>query len=246
MTDKKTEHANTSQLRAIDTRIRSGLIVSCQPVDHGPMDNDQTVVQLAQAALAGGADGVRIEGAMRVAAVRHTAPQALIIGIVKRDLENSPVRISPLREDVMALAKAGADIIAVDATRRPRPVPVLDLIGMINGYGKIAMADCSCAQDAAAAYAAGAAIIGTTLSGYTGGPVPQEPDYTLLRQLAGTYPRVMAEGRFNTPAQCTRARTLGAWAVTVGTAITRTEVVTGWFSQALGVSAELAPEQAGT
>ena len=46
------------------------------------------------------------------------------IGLIKRDLPDSPVRITPFLEDVAALAAAGAAIIAVDATDRPRPVPV--------------------------------------------------------------------------------------------------------------------------
>lgn len=230
MTDRK------PALEALDRRLQNGLIVSCQPVDHGPMDDDETIVRLARAAIAGGADGLRIEGAARVARVREALPQALIIGIVKRDLPDSPVRITPFRSDVDAVALAGADIIAVDGTHRPRPESLKELIGAIHHHGKIAMADCSCLADAAEAHRLGADIVGSTLSGYTGGPVPAEPDYDLLQQLAQTYPRVMAEGRFNTPADCARARQLGAWAVTVGTAITRTEVVTQWFVEATSTS----------
>lgn len=224
--------ARTEALDALDRRVQNGLIVSCQPVDNGPMDNDETVMRLASAAIAGGADGLRIEGAPRVARVREALPQALIIGIVKRDLPDSPVRITPFLSDVEALALAGADIIAVDATARPRPAPLNALVDAIHGHGRIAMADCSCMADAANAYRLGADIVGSTLSGYTGGAVPAEPDYELLQLLAQSYPRVMAEGRFNTPEDCARARQLGAWAVTVGTAITRTEVVTQWFAEA--------------
>ncbi|KUJ82983.1 N-acetylmannosamine-6-phosphate 2-epimerase [Microbulbifer flavimaris] len=222
----------TSALEALDRCLRNGLIVSCQPVDNGPMDDDDTVVRLARAAVAGGADGLRIEGASRVARVRQALPEALIIGIVKRDLPDSPVRITPFLSDVEALALAGADIIAVDGTDRPRPESLKALIEAIHHHGKVVMADCSCLADAGQAHRHGADIVGSTLSGYTGGPVPAEPDYDLLQQLAQTYPRVMAEGRFNTPGDCTRARQLGAWAVTVGTAITRTEVVTQWFVEA--------------
>nr|WP_010133178.1 putative N-acetylmannosamine-6-phosphate 2-epimerase [Microbulbifer agarilyticus] len=226
-------------LEQIDQLLSSGLIVSCQPVDHGPLDTDDVVVRLAKAALAGGAGGVRIEGAARVAKVRDAIPDALIIGIVKRDLADSPVRITPFHEDVEALATAGATVIAIDATQRIRPVPTLALLKHINQLGKIAMADCSSFEDAERAFAAGAAIVGTTLSGYTGGPVPSEPDYALLQKFCAYFPRVMAEGRFNTPEHCMKAREIGAWAVTVGTAITRTEVVTGWFSDAMSRVAPL-------
>ncbi|UTA48294.1 putative N-acetylmannosamine-6-phosphate 2-epimerase [Simiduia sp. 21SJ11W-1] len=224
--------ANTTTLEALDARMTTGLIVSCQPVDNGPMDHDDIVVRFAQAALDGGADGLRIEGAQRLAKVRAALPDAFIIGIVKRDLDDSPVRITPLNEDVIALANAGADVIAVDATQRARPEPVEELIQLIRSAGKIAMADCSTLADAELASNAGADIVGTTLSGYTGGPIPDEPDFSLLQAMAERFPRVMAEGRFNSPVTCAKARKLGAWAVTVGTAITRTEVVTQWFADA--------------
>ena len=224
-------------LARIDQRLRTGLIVSCQPVDGGPMDDDDTVVRLAQAALIGGADGLRIEGAARVARVRAALPGTLIIGIVKKDLSGSPVRITPYTDDVAALDRAGADIIAVDATDRVRPQPVEHLIQRINQLGRIAMADCSCLEDARRASDAGAAIVGTTLSGYTGGAVPTAPDLALLAAMTREFDRVMAEGRFNTPTDCARARELGAWAVTVGTAITRTEIVAQWFAEAMAQAA---------
>jgi len=91
--------------------------------------------------------------------------------------------------------------------------------------------------DALAAHALGFDIIGTTLSGYTGGPVPEEPDYELIARLAAQVPRVMAEGRIHTPRHVAEARLRGAWAVTVGTAITRTELITQWFARAMGAGA---------
>ncbi|MBH9552619.1 N-acetylmannosamine-6-phosphate 2-epimerase [Inhella gelatinilytica] len=216
----------------LDERLRGGLVVSCQPVDNGPLDHDEVVARLAEAALAGGARALRIEGAARLAHVRRRLPGALLIGIVKRDLADSAVRITPLLADVQALADAGADVIAVDGTARERPVPVVDLLRAIHARGALAMADCATREDGDTAAALGFEIIGTTLSGYTGGPVPAEPDWTLLQALSAHHPRVMAEGRVNTPAQVAQARALGAWAVTVGTAITRTELVTHAFVEA--------------
>lgn len=220
-------------LSLFERQRKNRLIVSCQPVDDGPMDNDDMVTRLALAAIAGGASGLRIESATRVAKVKSAITainaQCLLIGIVKRDLHDSEVRITPTLEDVEQLAAAGADVIAIDATNRKRPESVQRLIDATKSAGCLVMADCSDLADAKLAYQLGVDIIGTTLSGYTGGPVPDEPDYELLQTLTSKYPRVMAEGRFNTPAQCQRAVELGAWAVTVGTAITRTEVVTSWF-----------------
>jgi N-acylglucosamine-6-phosphate 2-epimerase len=229
-----TEFAQFRTTEKLDTALRGGLVVSCQPVDHGPMDRDDVVAALAQAAIAGGANGIRIENARRLAVVRHAVKaSAPIIGIVKYDLADSPVRITPFVQDVIDLANAGADVIAIDGTHRVRPTSRQTLLSAIREHGALAMADCSTLDDAMACHEMGFDIVGTTLSGYTGGQTPTEPDYDFLQALAKCCPRVMAEGRFNTPEQCQRAVQLGAWAVTVGTAITRTEVVTGWFSKAV-------------
>ena len=214
-------------------RLRGGLVVSCQPVTGGPMDRVEIVAALAQAARDGGAVAVRIEGVANVAAVR-TVLSLPIIGLIKRDLAGSPVRITPLVEDVAALAEAGADIIAFDATDRPRPAAVAELLAETRRHRRIAMADCSAMNDARAAAQAGVDIVGTTLSGYTGGPVPAEPDLPFLREAAATLNLpVIAEGRFNTPALANDAIEAGAWCVVVGSAITRAEHVTGWFVAAL-------------
>lgn len=222
----------TKSLDQIDALLKHRLVVSCQPIDNGPMDREVIVVQLALAAIVGGAGGVRIEGASRVAALRAVS-DALIIGLVKRDLHDSPIRITPLVEDVLSLIAAGADIIAVDATQRARPEKIENLLSAIRSGGAVAMADCSNVHDARAAQTLGFDIIGTTLSGYTNGNVPDEPDYQLLENISANIPRVMAEGRFNRPEQARRAIAAGAWSVTVGTAITRTEVITEWFAKAV-------------
>jgi putative N-acetylmannosamine-6-phosphate epimerase len=222
--------------------LSAGLVVSCQPVDGGPLDRDEIVVAFAQAAEASGAAAVRIEGAKRVAAVRQ-AIAIPIIGIVKRDFAEWPVRITPLVEDVRHLASAGANIIAVDATNRARPVPIAALVSVIHAAGAASMADCSNLHEALAARDLGFAIVGSTLSGYVDPtwPTPEEPDFQLVQSMAAAGLRVMAEGRFNSPQQAARAIAMGAWAVTVGSAITRPEVVTGWFRDAIAGAAEAAP-----
>lgn len=217
-------------------RLRGGLVVSCQPVTGGALDHDDIVLAFACAARDGGAAGLRIEGVRRVERVVR-ALALPVIGIVKRDLADSPVRITPWLSDVRALVSAGAAIVAVDATARRRPCEVAELLAAVHAAGARAMADCASRDEAHAAADLGFDIVGTTLSGYTGpGPVPDEPDLVLLRQLTGALPgrAVMAEGRYNTPAQAKAALDAGAWAVTVGSAITRPEWITRWFVDALG------------
>ncbi|WP_323764033.1 putative N-acetylmannosamine-6-phosphate 2-epimerase [Marinovum sp.] len=212
------------------------LIVSCQPVPGGPMDRPDIVAATAQAAHAGGAAGVRLEGIANIRAFRALGA-APVIGLIKRDLDGSPVRITPYLEDIAALAGAGADIIAIDATDRPRPVPVAELIAAIHAAGCIAMADCATQADARAAHAAGAEVLGSTMSGYTGETIPNAPDFDLVTKISRLGAFTIAEGRYYTPEQVARAITCGADAVVVGTALTRTEIATGWFADAVSGAA---------
>ncbi|MFB2553191.1 putative N-acetylmannosamine-6-phosphate 2-epimerase [Ensifer soli] len=211
--------------------LRHGLIVSCQPVPDGPTDTAEFVVGFARAAVAAGACAVRIESVRYVAAVR-AAVAVPVIGIVKRDLDDSPVRITPFVADVEALADAGADIIAIDATDRVRPATVGDLVAAIRRRGRLAMADCATLADAERALALGVAYVGTTLSGYTDGPVPEDPDLALVQAMRALTPHVIAEGRLKVPQDARDAAEAGAFAVVVGSAITRTEHATGWFLDA--------------
>lgn len=211
------------------------LIVSCQPVDDGPLDSTDIIVAYARAAEASGGAALRIEGADHVAAV--TAAVALpVIGIIKRDLADSPVRITAFLEDVDALAAAGATIIAVDGTDRVRPVPAAALLARIHAHGRLAMADLATEAEARAAKAAGFDILGTTMSGYTGGPVPEAPDLAFVRACRALGGAVIAEGRYNTPALAAEAIAAGADAVCVGSAITRPEYITTWFGDAVGTA----------
>lgn len=213
-------------------RIQHGLIASCQPVDDGPMDKPEIVAAMAQASVIGGAAGIRIEGVENLKAARPIV-QVPIIGIVKRDLPDSPIRITPFLHDIEALAKAGADIIAVDGTHRPRPVELESAVKKIHELGCLAMADCSNLEEGLHCQKLGFDIIGSTMSGYTGGVVPKEPDYQLVKDLKKAGCRVMAEGRYNTPELAKTAIEIGADFVTVGSALTRLEHLVSWFAEAV-------------
>jgi putative N-acetylmannosamine-6-phosphate epimerase len=212
--------------------LRGRLVVSCQPVAGGPMDAPGFVVGMALAALAGGAAGLRIEGLANIRAVRAATDQP-IIGLVKRAEAASDVFITPLPSDIADLCGAGADIVAFDATRRPRPAAVAALVAAAHAGGSAAMADLAAESDAAGAVGDGADVLGTTLSGYTGGAVPEEPDLALVAALTRWGQPVFAEGRYRTPEQAAAAMVAGASAVVVGSAITRIEHITGWFADAI-------------
>lgn len=224
-------------MMSVIEQLRGGMVVSVQPVDNGPLDQTQIIVAMAQAAVVGGAAGIRIEGADNVTAVRASI-NVPIIGIVKREWDNSPVRITTTLADANELITAGADIIAVDMTTRERPEPLLPIIKSIQEANKILMGDCSSEEDGALALSQGANIIGTTLSGYTAETQQQDklPDFELVkryRKLTGQSGFVMAEGRYNNPELAAAAISAGADCVTVGSALTRLEHVTEWFANAV-------------
>lgn len=223
-----------SLLEQLDRSISQsgGLIVSCQPVPDSPLDKPEIVAAMALAAQQAGAVALRIEGVANLRATREMV-SIPIIGILKRDLDDSPVRITPFPDDVDALAQAGANIIAIDGTDRVRPFTVASLLTAIHRHGLLAMTDCSTLDDGMACQRLGADIIGTTLSGYTTAKTPDEPDFAIVKSLSYAGCRVIAEGRYNTPAQAAEAMRNGAWAVTVGSAITRLEYICQWYNTAL-------------
>lgn len=216
---------------ALKSLLQGQTIVSIQPVVDSPLEKTEIIVAMAIAAEQAGAKGLRIEGAKNVTAVAK-AVTIPIIGIVKRDLANSPVRITPYVSDVDALAKAGATIIAFDATNRTRPESREDIVNAIKHNNCFAMADSSCFEDGQWADKMGVDIIGSTLSGYCGEEQPTEPDFNLVKQFAQAGYFTMAEGRYNTPESAAKAIEHGAVAVTVGSALTRLEVVIDWFNTA--------------
>ena len=216
--------------------LRDGLIASCQPVRGGPLDQSHLVSALALATLEGGAVGLRLEGTRDVRAARALT-RVPLIGLVKREEPGTEVYITPALEDALMLLELGVDIVAFDATVRPRPVAVHDLVQAVHAAGKLVMADVSSFGEGLAAWEAGADLVGTTLSGYTpDSPQLEGPDLELVRQLAGAGVRTVAEGRIHTPEQARAALEAGAFAVTVGSALTRLELLTRRFVDALAVS----------
>ncbi len=225
----------------MDTRFtklfRRGLVVSCQASEGEPFYETKMLVAMARAALLGGAVGLRVNGP-EVTAGAHAAVPLPIIAIQKRMLPDGRICITPTFEDAKALAAAGAECIAVDATPRERPggASAADLIRRIREeLGCAVMADISTFEEGMAAARAGADAVASTLSGYTPqSPKTEAPDLELVRRLAAESGKpVVAEGRYNTPALAADAIRAGAWAVVVGTAITKPQWVAEQFARSL-------------
>lgn len=211
------------------------LVVSCQAYPGEPLRDPDTMRRMALAVLAGGAAGIRAQGLDDLRAIR-AATDAPLIGLWKDGTEG--VYITPTPDHARAVADTGADIVAVDATDRPRPdgSTLADSVEAVHAAGRLLMADVSTYEEGVRAAELGADLVGTTLSGYTGhSPGSQGPDLELVARLAGALPvPVIAEGRVHRPADAVRAREAGAYAVVVGTAITHPTTLTRWFADALG------------
>lgn len=220
-------------------QLKRGLIVSCQAEEGSPFNAPEFIAAFAKAAELGGAVGVRIRGVDNVRAVRN-AVSLPIIGITKGSYPNGMVLITPTIEDAAALAEAGADVVALDATDRMRPSGMTGT-GMVRKAKEVlripVMADVSTFTEGMDAANAGADYIGTTLSGYTPGTKQKKmdgPDLPLVKELAEMLPgQVIAEGRIWTPEQASEALQAGAFAVVVGTAITRPVDIVRRFAEKL-------------
>ena len=221
-------------------QLTGGLVVSCQAREGNPLHGPDYMAAMAQAAVLGGAVGIRANGADDVSAIRQAiGPDIPIMGIAKETAEDGSVFISPSVASVEPIMSAGAALIALDGTHRSRPggESLATVIAAIQAAGGAALADIDTLESARYAVSCGADAVGTTLSGYTPDSRKQEdPDFDLLAHLVAELDvPVFAEGRFWTPEQAQRALSLGASFVVVGTAITNPLAITERFVRGLSV-----------
>ena len=213
--------------------IKGGLVVSCQAYPGEPLRHPETMAQMAMAAVEGGAVGIRCQGLSDIAAIKGQV-EVPVIGIWKDGREG--VYITPTLRHARCCASAGADIVAIDATGRPRPDgrTYADTVRALHDEGIVVMADCGSFADAERAVEAGSDIISTTRSGYTGERKKTDgPDFDLLGRMVAAFgdaTPVLCEGRIHTPDQLTQVMAMGAWAAVVGTAITHPTSITRWFA----------------
>ncbi|MFF7144182.1 MULTISPECIES: N-acetylmannosamine-6-phosphate 2-epimerase [Streptomyces] len=211
--------------------VAGRLIVSCQAPEGDPMRDTATLVRLARSAEAGGAAAVRVNDPEVVAAV--AAAVALpVIGLWKDG--DTGVYITPTVRHALAVAEAGAHVVAADATARPRPDggSFADLVTAVHAAGALIMADVATLEEGVLAARQGADLVSTTLSGYApGSPRRTGPDLELVAALArATATPVVAEGRIATPEEAAEALARGAHSVVVGTAITAPTALTHRFA----------------
>lgn len=227
-------------MNPIFLKLKHQLIVSCQAEGDSPFNNPQDVAKFAVCAEMGGAAAIRTEGVAKAKAIREKVGLPLI-GLVKSEFEDGYVRITGSVKDVQDLMNAGCDMVAIDGTFRQREgMTGPGFIRTIKeGYHVLVMADIATFEEGLACAEAGADCLSTTLSGYTPDTKSMNtsaPNFALLQQLSSHFSNrlpVIAEGRFNTPELAAQAIETGAWAVVTGTAITRPQIITKWFYDAI-------------
>lgn len=226
--------------------LKGSLIVSCQALTPEPLHSSFIMGRMAKAAYEGGAGGIRANTPEDIAEIRRNVDLP-VIGIIKRDYPDSEVYITPTMEEVdrlMAMNDLRPDIIALDATRRNRP----DGLSLKQFYTAIRnkypsqklMADCSCVDEAVTADILGFDFIGTTLVGYTSYTRDlkiEQDSFRILRDILqkASHP-VIAEGNIDTPEKAREVMSLGCFAVVVGGAITRPQLITRKFAEAVHFS----------
>lgn len=230
--------AISSRFAPYITPLKGKLVVSCQAPEDSPLYAPDVIAAIASAAVLRGAAAVRINTPNHVEAVRQQV-EVPIIGLWKQTFPDCDVYITPQFHHAQAIAQAGADIIAIDATMRPRPQKetVTELIQRIHQeLNKPVMADVDSLENAIAAAQAGADLIGTTLYGYTTATQTQQPPgFDLLAAMVQqlSVPCV-CEGGIASPEMARQALDLGAYTVVVGTAITGIDLQVQAYCAALG------------
>ncbi|PIJ62997.1 N-acetylmannosamine-6-phosphate 2-epimerase [Mesotoga sp. H07.pep.5.3] len=221
-----------SEKKSMILSLYRKLIVSCQALEGEPLFGTEAIIQIAKAVAEGGASAIRANGFSDIMAIKALV-NLPIIGLNKRHIEGYPVFITPTYEDASRVIEAGAEIVALDCTDRRRPESLKSIFDRIrSNYPQIAiMADIASLDDARQIIDLEPDILATTLSGYTADTNHRDkPDLELVEYLVKEFNvPVNAEGNFWTPDQVVNALKAGAHTVTVGSAITRPQIITERF-----------------
>ncbi|MBD2394819.1 N-acetylmannosamine-6-phosphate 2-epimerase [Cyanobacterium aponinum FACHB-4101] len=218
--------------------LQSSLVISCQAPSNSPLHNPDIIANIALACVNQGAKGLRIDSPNHIKAVRKLLPDIPIIGLWKQMGLDSDVYITPRLEDAIAVAEAGADIIAIDATQRKRPngETLEEIISHIQqNLQKLVMADIDTKENAIIARDLGVDFIGTTLYGYTQDTRQfTPPNFDLIEELVREINTpIICEGGIKTPEEAKKALDKGCFCVVVGTVITGIDLLAQNFVKAL-------------
>ena len=220
--------------------LKGKLIVSCQALPQEPLHSSFIMGRMARAAKEGGAAGIRANTKEDIKEIQEVTGLP-VIGIVKLDYPDSAVYITPTMKEIEELMEVKPEIIAIDATGALRPgnVTLADFFHQIKEKypEQKLMADCSTIEEAFFADELGFDFIGTTMVGYTPqsrGMKIEANDFEILRTILKKVKHpVIAEGNVNSPEKAKRVIELGSYAVVVGSSITRPQLITKGYAEAV-------------
>ena len=153
-------------------KIKGGLIVSCQALEHEPLYTKEGGVMplMAKAAAQSGAVGIRANTVRDITQIKAVVDLP-VIGIIKKEYPPCPMHITVTMKEVDELVACGVDILALQGTAALRPdgSTSADFIRAVKAKypGQLLMADCDNIENAMLCAEAGADFVGTTMRGYT-------------------------------------------------------------------------------
>ncbi|MFC4620303.1 N-acetylmannosamine-6-phosphate 2-epimerase [Camelliibacillus cellulosilyticus] len=217
--------------------IKGGIVVSCQALEDEPLHSSFIMGRMAKAATEGGAVGIRANTSADINEIKKNTDLP-VIGIVKKNYQDSPIYITPTIREIEELASTECEMIALDATNRRRPnnESLRSFVEKIRKSisGKYLMADIATVEEAIQVQELGFDCVSTTLVGYTEeteGKHIADNDFSLLKEILTVLSiPVIVEGRIDTPQKARRCLDIGAHAVVVGGAITRPQLITKTFA----------------
>ncbi|MBS4873785.1 MAG: N-acetylmannosamine-6-phosphate 2-epimerase [Atopobium minutum] len=218
--------------------LRGKLIVSVQAYPGEPLRRPDIMAAMSLAVEKGGAAAIRCQGLADISAIKGQV-EVPVIGLWKEGHEG--VYITPTLRHALACVHAGCDIVALDATDRPRPDgrSFEQTVAALKSQSDVLiMADCMTIEDIRRGVACGCDLVSTTLSHNKAAidtTMDEGPDIALLAQATKEFPDfpVVCEGHVHTPADAKAALEAGAWSVVVGTGITHPTSLTSWFVAAM-------------
>lgn len=217
--------------------LRSRIVVSCQAGPESPLNAPHFLAALARSAEKGGAAGFRVDRPENVTAVRAVSDLP-ILGINKLQTPGYEVFITPTFESARAVVAAGATLVGLDGTGRPRPGGEClgEIVRRLHQECHVpVMADVATAEEGLIALESGADLVATTLAGHTPySPRRTAPAFDVLDALvARTSAPVVVEGHIWTVDDVRTCFELGAYAVVIGSAITVPQFITQRFVGAI-------------
>jgi N-acylglucosamine-6-phosphate 2-epimerase len=217
--------------------IRNGLVVSCQAGPESPLNDPQIIAALAKSSEMGGAAGFRVDRPENVTAVRNVS-QLPIIGINKIHTPGYEIYITPTFDSAEAVVRAGANLLAIDATGRPRPggETFRGIVEKVHMQLNVpVMADIGTIEQGLQALDDGADIVATTMSTSEPFGRPSDgPGLHIVRALVKvTHRPIIVEGQIWTIEEARACFEAGAYAIVIGSAITVPQFITHRFVNAI-------------